>query len=242
MKKLVVFGATSAISQAYVNRVASRFDEIVLIARDAGFLDQIAAHIQVISAASVRVVCSDLADIDSHENLIQETCESVTCALVSYGQLTDQELCKTDTGYAMAQFNLNGGSTISLSARISNVLSRQGGGTLAVVASVAGDRGRRSNYYYGSAKSAVSSFLSGLRSDMQQRGVNVLTIKPGFVDTPMTKDFKKGLLWASADKVAADIDRAIEKRRSVLYTPWFWQYIMLIIKNIPEFIFKKLPL
>lgn len=242
MKKLVVFGATSAISQAYVNRVAKRYDTIVLVARNTEFLDQIASHVGVISEAQVIAVPGDLANIHSHKKLIEETCAGVTCALISYGQLTDQERCVEDTEYAMSQFNLNGTSTISLSAEIACVLSKQGGGTLAVITSVAGDRGRRSNYYYGAAKSAVSSFLSGLRSDMLKRGVNVVTVKPGFVDTPMTKEFKKGMLWASADKVAADIDKAVEKGASVLYTPWFWRYIMLIIRSIPEFVFKKLPL
>lgn len=242
MKKLVVFGATSAISQAYINRVAKRYESIVLIARNTVLLDQIASHVRVISEAAVVVVSGDLADIRSHKKMVKETCDGVTCALISYGQLTDQERCVEDTEYAMSQFILNGTSTISLSAEIAGVLSRQGGGTLAVITSVAGDRGRRSNYYYGAAKSAVSSFLSGLRSDMLKRGVKVVTIKPGFVDTPMTREFKKGMLWASADKVAADIDNAVEKGSSVLYTPWFWRYIMLIIKSIPEFVFKKLPL
>lgn len=242
MKKLVVFGATSAISQAYVNRVAGKFDQIVLVARNADYLDQIASHVRIISKATVRIVAADLADKKIHKGLIEDTCGAVSRALISYGQLTDQDKCVSDTAYAMEQFNLNGTSTISLAAEISAVMSAQGGGTLAVVTSVAGDRGRRSNYYYGAAKSAVSSYLSGLRSDMLLRGVKVVTIKPGFVDTPMTADFKKGALWASADKVAADIDKAIEKGASVLYTPWFWRYIMVVIKCIPEFIFKKLPL
>ncbi len=243
MKKLVVFGATSAISQAYINLVAKKFNTIVLVARNGDQLDSIAAHVRVISDATVSTIVSDLADISAHARLVEESCAGgVTCALVSYGQLTDQGRSVDDLEYGLAQFNLNGTSTISLSAAIGSVLSSQGGGVLAVVGSVAGDRGRRSNYYYGAAKSAVASFLSGLRSDMQSRGVTVVTIKPGFVDTPMTSEFKKGLLWVSADKVAVDIDRAVENKSSVLYTPWFWRYIMLIIKCIPEFIFKKLPL
>lgn len=243
MKKLVVFGATSAISQAFLNLVAKKYDAIVLIARDSVQLEEIAAHVRIVSGANVEVIVSDLSNIEAHGKLIEESCNNgVTCALISYGQLTDQERCKIDPSYAMDQFILNGTSTISLSAAVAAVFAKQGGGVLAVVGSVAGDRGRRSNYYYGAAKSAVASFLSGLRSDMLQHGVTVVTVKPGFVDTPMTKDFKKGLLWASAEKVAADISTAIEKKRSELYTPWFWRYIMLIIKCIPEFLFKKLPL
>lgn len=243
MKKLIVFGATSAIAQAYVNRVSKNFESIVLVARNAEQLENIGAHVKTVSGASVSTVVCDLSEVSAHAKLFNEGYVSgATCALISYGQLTDQDRSVAEPDYGMAQFNLNGTSTIALSAAVASVFAQQGGGVLAVVGSVAGDRGRKSNYYYGAAKSAVASFLSGLRSDMQSRGVTVITIKPGFVDTPMTSEFKKGLLWASADKVASDIETAIDKKRSVLYTPWFWRYIMLIIKLVPEFIFKKLPL
>ena len=99
-----------------------------------------------------------------------------------------------------------------------------------------------SNYVYGSAKAAVSAFLSGLRQRLQKSGVNVLTIKPGFVDTPMTKDFPKGALWAKPEDVAKGIVKAIDKGRSVVYLPWFWWLIMLVIRNVPEFVFKRVKL
>ena len=245
MKTIIVFGATSAISQAYINRVAKGCEQIILLARDSEQLAQIASHTEVISQANVRSIVCDLADTNQHAKVIDEVfngVEQVGCALISYGVLTDQERCNTDVDYLLEQFNLNGTSTISLSARIGRELATRGAGTLAVIGSVAGDRGRQSNYCYGSAKASVESFLSGQRGFLSKSGVNVLTIKPGFVDTPMTSEFKKGLLWASPDKVAADIDTAVQKGRSVLYTPWFWRFIMLIIKSIPEFIFRRLPL
>ena len=245
MKNLLILGATSGISQAYINRVADRFEKIVLIARDAQKLAQLSSHVSTVSNASVSTIESDLSDSSRHEELIATVVSqvgSIDCALISYGQLTDQSRCVDDVNYAMEQFNLNGASTISLSLHLARQMMIQGGGTMAVIGSVAGDRGRRSNYCYGAAKSAVESFLAGLRSDMQKYKVHVLTVKPGFVDTPMTSEIKKGALWASADKVAADIDSAIQKRKNLLYTPWFWRYIMLVIKCIPEFIFKKLPL
>ena len=245
MKNLLILGATSGIARAYINRVADRFEKIVLVARDAGRLEQLASHVTTISSATVSTIESDLSDSSKHKELVAAVINqagSIDCALISYGQLTDQSRCIEDAEYAMAQFNLNGTSTISLSLQIARQMSTQKSGTLAVIGSVAGDRGRRSNYCYGAAKSAVESFLAGLRSDMQKHNVHVLTIKPGFVDTPMTSDIKKGALWASADKVAGDIDTAIHKRKNLLYTPWFWRYIMLVIKSIPEFIFKKLPL
>lgn len=245
MKNLLVLGATSGIARAYIDRVAERFEKIVLVGRSQDKLTELAMHVATKSSASIDTVVADLADVSSHEVLMQSLVAkagSIDCALIAYGVLSDQERCTQDVDYAIEQFNLNGTSTISLSMHLAKQMSEQGSGSLAVIGSVAGDRGRRSNYCYGSAKSAVESFLAGLRSDMQKHNVHVLTIKPGFVDTPMTSDIKKGALWASADKVAADIDSAIQKNKNILYTPWFWRYIMLIIKSIPEFLFKKLPL
>jgi short-subunit dehydrogenase len=108
-----------------------------------------------------------------------------------------------------------------------------------VISSVAGDRGRQSNYVYGTAKSAVSTFSQGLRNRLARAGVKVVTIKPGFVDTPMTAAFKKGALWATPGAVAKRIHQAMTKGEDVVYTPWFWRWIMAIIKAVPESIFKK---
>jgi decaprenylphospho-beta-D-erythro-pentofuranosid-2-ulose 2-reductase len=116
------------------------------------------------------------------------------------------------------------------------------GGTLAVISSVAGDRGRASNYLYGSAKAAVTTFLSGLGQRLRPRGIHVLAIKPGFVDTPMTAAFRKGPLWATPAAVAAGIVAAIERRAAVAYVPRFWWGVMAIIKAIPEWLFRKLAL
>jgi short-subunit dehydrogenase len=121
-------------------------------------------------------------------------------------------------------------------------MATQGHGAIAVIGSVAGDRGRASNYVYGTAKAGLAAFTQGLRQRLSKSNVQVLLIKPGFVDTPMTQEFKKGFLWASPDQVAKDICRAVEKRKNVLYTPWFWALIMLIIQHIPESIFKRLKL
>jgi short-subunit dehydrogenase len=122
-------------------------------------------------------------------------------------------------------------------------MQAQKSGCIAVITSVAGDRGRASNYLYGAAKGAVSIFCSGLRVRMARVGVQVLTIKPGFVDTPMTQGLNlPGLLLATPDAVAQDIQAAIEQRRSTLYTPWFWRYVMLAVTHLPEALFKRLSL
>jgi hypothetical protein len=123
-----------------------------------------------------------------------------------------------------------------------NYFENKKSGTIVVIGSVAGDRGRQSNYIYGTAKSMLSTFLQGLRNRLHPHGVQVITVKPGFVDTPMTASFKKGALWASADSIAAGIEKAIAKKSDVVYLPGFWRFIMLIICHIPEGIFKKLKL
>jgi decaprenylphospho-beta-D-erythro-pentofuranosid-2-ulose 2-reductase len=162
--------------------------------------------------------------------------------LIAHGTLPDQGKCESTPDYALAQFNVNASATIGLLTRLAPRMAAQQQGSLAVISSVAGDRGRASNYLYCSAKAAVSAYLSGLRQRLSHEGVNVLTVKPGFVDTPMTSAFKKGLLWASPDQVARGIVRAIDRRRSVVYVPWFWAGIMLVIKHIPEFVFRRIRL
>ena len=118
------------------------------------------------------------------------------------------------------------------------------GSSIVVVSSVAGERGRKSNYVYGTAKGALSLFCQGLRNRLHQSGVHVLTVKPGFIDTPMTADIAKtpSVLWASPEKIASVMVSAFEQKKDVIYAPWFWRYILLVIKLIPESIFKKLSL
>ena len=111
-----------------------------------------------------------------------------------------------------------------------------------MISSVAGDRGRQSNYVYGSAKALVSAFMSGLRQRLHRSGVAVITIKPGFVDTPMTAAFQKGALWAKPDQIARGIVKALDRGRDVVYLPAFWRPIMLIVRSVPETIFKRLAL
>ena len=125
---------------------------------------------------------------------------------------------------------------------LANYFEKRGEGTLAAISSVAGDRGRQSNYVYGTAKAAVNTYLQGLRNRLYSKGVHVLTIKPGFVDTPMTAHLRQGPLFASADRVARDIVKAIEKKKCIIYTPWFWRWIMLLIRLIPEPVFRRLKL
>jgi short-subunit dehydrogenase len=156
--------------------------------------------------------------------------------------LGDQKQSQADANIMLAELQTNAISYLSLMTWLANYFEAQKRGCLAVISSVAGDRGRGSNYVYGAAKGAVSLFAQGQRNRLSKSGVTVVTIKPGFVDTPMTAHLKKNPLFASPAVVGRRIYAAMLKGESVVYVPWFWQWIMLLIRSIPESIFKKLSL
>jgi short-subunit dehydrogenase len=170
------------------------------------------------------------------------TLGGLDAALIAHGTLSDQKECESSTDRLLDEFQTNAISVMMLCTHLANRFEAQKRGVIAVISSVAGDRGRRSNYAYGSAKAAVTAFTSGMRQRLSRSGVYVVTVKPGFVDTPMTAAFKKGILWASAESVAKDISRAMINGTPVIYTPGFWRPIMWIIRSIPEFVFRRLSL
>jgi hypothetical protein len=179
---------------------------------------------------------------DALFNAVERHLGSPEIVLVAHGTLPDQMVCETDLAAMRMAFEVNGLATMTLLMLLAARLERQGHGTLAVISSVAGDRGRRSNYVYGASKAGLNTFLQGLRARLGPAGVNVLTVKPGFVDTPMTDAFEKGLLWVQPDTVARGIHGAIAKGRSEIYLPGFWRWIMLVLRLLPERIFMRLPL
>ncbi|MBN7837911.1 SDR family oxidoreductase [Mesorhizobium sp. M00.F.Ca.ET.151.01.1.1] len=243
MQKILIIGATSAIAESVARLYAARGAALYLAGRSAGKLDTIAADLRVRGAQRAEHGVLDVNDVAAHGALLDtawSTLGGIDTVLIAHGTLPDQAACDASVDLSLREFATNGTSTIALAAALAQRL--QSGATLAVISSVAGDRGRASNYLYGSAKAAVTAYLSGLGQRLRPAGVNVLVIKPGFVDTPMTAAFKKGALWATPDKVAAGILRAIGKRRAVAYLPGFWWAIMMIIKNIPEFVFRRIKL
>jgi short-subunit dehydrogenase len=245
MLNVLIIGATSAIAEATARRYAARGARLFLVGRDATRLSDVAADMRVRGAADVGQATLDVNGLDAHAEVLAQAWEllrHVDVVLIAHGTLPDQGACESSVETALAEFATNGTSTIALMTALAIRLEAQRSGLLAVISSVAGDRGRQSNYLYGAAKAAVSTFASGLRQRLAKAGVCVLTIKPGFVDTPMTRNFRKGALWATPDSIAQGIVHAADKRRSVVYLPWFWQPIMLIIRYIPEFIFKRLKL
>ncbi len=163
-------------------------------------------------------------------------------ALIAHGTLSDQKACETSTALFLDEFRTNALSAMLLCTLLANRFEAQKHGVIAVISSVAGDRGRQSNYAYGSAKAAVTAFTSGLRQRLRPAGVFVVTVKPGFVDTPMTAAFKKGALWATPAVVGQQIARAMIRGTGVIYTPGFWRLIMWIIRSIPETVFQRLKM
>lgn len=242
MQRFLIIGATSAIAEATARQLAARGARLFLVGRDAGRLEAIAADLRL-RGATAEWHALDATDIAAHGAMFDAAWSAlgtVDVALIAHGTLPDQAACAASVDVSMKEFATNGTSVIALCAGLAQRL--QAPATLAVISSVAGDRGRASNYLYGSAKSAVSVFTSGLRQALNGSGVNVLTIKPGFVDTPMTAAFRKGALWAKPEQVATGILRAIERRRSVAYLPFFWWPIMRVITHIPEFVFRRIKL
>lgn len=245
MNNILIIGATSAIAQAVARRFAARGAKLHLIARDAAKLQTMQQDLQVRGANGVTYAVVDLADTSKHPELLSEAQHSlgeIDVAFIAHGVLGEQRAAEQDYQRTAQELAINLLSPISLLTWLGEYFAKRQQGRIAVISSVAGDRGRQSNYVYGCAKGGLSIFLQGLRNRLHPLGVQVLTIKPGFVDTPMTAHLPKNALFASPEKVALDIEQALEKGRSVLYTPWFWAWIMRIITHIPEAIFIRLKL
>lgn len=245
MKKILIIGATSAIAQAVAQRYAARGARLYLLARDANRLSPLADDLKVRGATRVEYAVFDADNTMQHAALLDQAIANLggfDICLIAYGTLSDQAACETSIELTLQTLHTNALSVISLLTHLGNYCAAEQYGTLAVIGSVAGDRGRQSNYVYGTAKGALEIFLQGLRNRLAHRGAHVLTIKPGFVDTPMTRHLDKGPLWATPERVALGIERAIAARRNIVYLPGFWRFIMLIIRSIPEAVFKRLKL
>lgn len=244
MKKILVIGATSAIAQAAMRIWAAEGAAFFLVARDAEKLSQVSSDLRVLGAGDVSTYTMDINDNLQHAQMLEagfSKLGEIEIVFLAAGTLPVQSECEVNADYAMREFATNSSSQIHLLIETAKYLKVQKYGTLAVISSVAGDRGRRSNHLYGSAKAAVSVFCEGLRGSLFSHGIEVLLIKPGMVNTPMTRDLiLPALLTASADRVGGDIVMAVRRKRSTLYTPGYWRLIMLIIKLIPVGIMKRL--
>jgi decaprenylphospho-beta-D-erythro-pentofuranosid-2-ulose 2-reductase len=245
VRKILVIGATSAIAEHCARLWAARGDALYLVARNEERLKTIATDLKVRGAAQAHACSMDLNDIGGHAALFDQAeaaIGGIDTVLIAHGTLSNQKACEQSAEETLAEIQTNALSTVSLLTHIANRFEAKRAGTIAVISSVAGDRGRASNYVYGSAKAMVTAFTSGLRQRLHKSNVAVVTIKPGFVDTPMTASFKKGLLWAKPAAVAVKIVQAIDKKENEVYVPAFWWAIMAVIRLIPEGFFRKITL
>lgn len=246
MKRILVIGATSAIAESVTRLYAVEGARLFLVARNEERLAAVAQDLRIRGAAQVDTAgwsAAETAAVPALLDQVRARLGQPDVALVAYGWLPDQRACEASAAAAREAVDVNFASVVELLTPLANLLEEQGRGTIAVISSVAGDRGRQSNYVYGAAKAGLSAFLQGLRNRLFRAGVAVVTIKPGFVDTPMTAHFEgKGLLWATPARAARGIRRAIDRRRSVAYVPWFWRPIMACIRAVPEGVFKRMRL
>lgn len=241
--RILILGASSALAHEAAKHFAKDGADLVLVARSIYKLRTIQGDLDVRGAKEIETIEADLADVARHQEIVEAALKpfsGLDMVLLAYGTLGDQQLCEQDVDVALQEFNTNCTSVISLLTLLGNYFEQQKRGCIAVISSVAGDRGRQSNYVYGAAKGAVTVFLQGLRNRLAKKGVAVVTIKPGMVDTPMTAHMRKGLLFASSQKVGLGIYEAMLKRKDVVYLPGYWRYVMWLIKSIPESRFKKM--
>lgn len=245
MKNVLILGATSGIAQAISHELASQDANLILAGRSVADLNRIAADLQVRFHKPVTVMPFEPTKYEVHHTFFNQCVEAlgnIDVLILCYGYMSEQQEAQNDFHIAKEVIDVGYTSYVSILHIAANYFEEQKRGVICALSSVAGDRGRQSNYMYGSTKGALSIFLQGLRNRLNRSGVQVLTVKPGFVDTNMTFGQQGLFLVAKPESVAKDILNAIRKGKSVLYTPFFWKWIMLIIKSIPETIFKKLSL
>jgi decaprenylphospho-beta-D-erythro-pentofuranosid-2-ulose 2-reductase len=245
MQRILIIGANSSMAEAAARLWAKRGDRLFLLGRSDERLGALSADLTVRGAQMAGHGVFDANALDHHAEALEKAVHALgglDVVLIAHGTLSEQDRAKVDVAYALHELTTNAISVVSLCSILANALEAQGHGTLAVISSVAGERGRQSNYLYGSAKALVTAFTQGLRNRLYSKGVHVVTLKPGFVATAMTAHLPQGPLFASADKAGACIVAAIDKKKDVAYVPGFWALIMFVIRAIPENLFKKLKL
>ncbi|MCC5850843.1 MAG: SDR family NAD(P)-dependent oxidoreductase [Verrucomicrobia bacterium] len=245
---VLIFGITSAMAEHTARKFAADGCKIAIAGRNQARVHDIAEDLRVRGAAAIHELPAfDARKPDTLAPCVAagfEALGQVDIVLIAHGSLPDQDRCAADIDTAISEMEINFLSVLRLCTDIANRLEAlEKPATLGVISSVAGLRGRQSNYLYGSAKGGLNVFLQGLRNRMQPHGIRVVTLLPGFVDSPMTADIEKGPLFVSAEKAGACIHRALVRSAGdIAYIPFFWRWIMLVIRLIPEPLFKRLKL
>jgi short-subunit dehydrogenase len=244
VSSVLILGATSAIASALAREFAAHKIDLVLGGRDQEELGALASDLNLRYGVRAGVLFFDALDTAAHASTLRSFLSGAGDALegvvVCMGYLGDQAKGQSDWEEARRILETNFTGCVSALNILANHFESKRAGFICAISSVAGDRGRQSNYLYGAAKGGLSTYLQGLRNRLFHANVNVITVKPGFVDTRMTYGRPGLFLLASPESVAKSIFRAIAQGKDVVYLPWFWRFIMLIVQSIPEAIFKRL--
>ena len=245
MKRIVIIGATSAIAQECAKIWLKESPKhLTLVVRDADKAQRVLGDLQVRSPQSkIEIVQIGFINPVEIEKTVSDIAKqgTIDIALIAHGSLPEQADCQRDLALCKETLEVNGISPALFAECFATVMEKANQGTIAIIGSVAGDRGRKSNYVYGSAKGLVAQYAQGLQHRFAGTYIKVVLIKPGPTDTPMTTSFKqKGMKMASLEKVGKTIIDGITKGKAVIYAPGKWQFIMLVIQHIPSFIFNKM--
>lgn len=243
IRSALVFGATSAIGTALCRRLAQQRANLHLVARSQAGLKALAADLELRGASAVSFAQADLTDTDRHEELVAggwDCLQRPDLALLAYGSLAEQASLQTDWSLQHNLLQVNLVSQLSLLTHLANRFENQRSGCLAAISSVAGDRGRASNYCYGAAKAGLSCYLQGLGQRLALAQVRVLDLRLGRVDTPMTAAFAKGLFWTTPQRISAPIFCALTRRSGTVYLPGYWRPIMAVVRAMPAAVVRRL--
>jgi decaprenylphospho-beta-D-erythro-pentofuranosid-2-ulose 2-reductase len=243
--RVLSLGATSGIAQNVSRCFAAEHAKLFLVARDLEKLKALTDDLKIRGAESVETCEADLTDDSSFPLIISKSVAvwgGLDAALIAHGTLPDQMSVENDPALLRNSIEVNYVSAVSLLMQLGKAFEDQRSGVLAIIGSVAGDRGRRSNYVYGSAKAGLATFVAGLRLRLAAANVQVVLIKPGWVSTPMTAHLPQNFLFASAEQVGRGVYQAIISPRPIVYLPWYWKWIMRMIRSVPESVFAKLNL
>jgi decaprenylphospho-beta-D-erythro-pentofuranosid-2-ulose 2-reductase len=243
MKNILILGAASDMAQAIAKRFAAEGCGLTLAARNLELLEPIASDLRIRSSADVQTLEFDAVDFSSHRNFYESLELKPDVVICAFGYMGDQLEARTDFEEAHKTIDVNYTGMVSILNVVAADFEARGAGAIVAISSVAGDRGRQSNYMYGSAKAGLTAYLAGLRNRLAKKGVHVMTVKPGFCRTRMTEALElPGAVTAEPEQVAAAVFQGLEKKHNTVYTLWMWRWIMMIIRHIPEFIFKKMEM
>ncbi len=241
MKNVLILGATSDMAQAIAKKFVAEGWSLTLAALEPELLEPIAGDLQVRSKMDILALEFDALDFSNHRSFYESLETKPDAVICVFGYMGDQLLARTDLDEIRRTIDIHFTGAASILAVVAEDFEKRGNGSIVGISSVAGDRGRQSNYIYGSAKAGLTAYLSGLRNRLAKSGVHVMTVKPGFCRTKMTESLElPAALTATPEQVAKAVFLGLEKKRNTIYTLWMWRWIMLVIRHIPEFIFKKM--